>query len=327
MHFGAAPLACAGHLAAAPSATPSRNSIWCTLPSRQMVRRSQSGQRVHHRHADAVQAAGDLVGVGVELAAGVQLGHDDLGGRALELVVVLDAGRDAAAVVQHRDRVVGMDGDHDLVAEAGQRLVDRVVDDLEHHVMQAGAVGGVADVHPGALAHRLEALQDLDRVASRSRWRRAAAARFLRVLPPLDPHRHDDVLEIRLRRHSCISALDDASPNAHSTSRARHVVQHVEQVVDVEADVERIACVLHLELLLRLLLLGVGGDDLAGCPRPAPSARRGTSRWRGSPRAAAPGAEPRGRSEGGSCAASESPACSPGTCRRRAWRPARRCRT
>ena len=41
------------------------------------------GQRVDHRHADAVQAAGDLVAVLVELAAGVQLGHDDLGGRAL----------------------------------------------------------------------------------------------------------------------------------------------------------------------------------------------------------------------------------------------------
>ena len=109
------------------------------------------GKRVDHRDADAVQAAGDLVGVGVELAAGVQLGHHDLGRRALELVVVLDAGRDAAAVVEHRDRVVGVDRDRDLVAEAGQRLVDRVVDHLEHHVVQAGAVGGVADVHAGRL--------------------------------------------------------------------------------------------------------------------------------------------------------------------------------
>ena len=41
-------------------------------------------------------------------------------------------------------------------------LVDRVVDDLEDHVVQAGCVVGVADVHARALAHRLEALQDLD---------------------------------------------------------------------------------------------------------------------------------------------------------------------
>ncbi len=51
--------------------------------------------------------------------------------------------------------------DDDVVAVAGQRLVDRVVDDLEHQVVQAGAVGGVADVHAGALAHRLQAFQDL----------------------------------------------------------------------------------------------------------------------------------------------------------------------
>jgi two-component system cell cycle sensor histidine kinase/response regulator CckA len=75
----------------------------------------------------------------------------------------LDAGRDAAAVVDDRDRVVGVErGDDDVVAVAGQRLVDGVVDDLEHHVVQAGAVVGVADVHAGPLAHRLQALEDLD---------------------------------------------------------------------------------------------------------------------------------------------------------------------
>ena len=41
------------------------------------------GQRVDHRHADAVQAARHLVAVLVELAARVQLRHHDLGGGAL----------------------------------------------------------------------------------------------------------------------------------------------------------------------------------------------------------------------------------------------------
>ena len=40
---------------------------------------------------------------------------------------------------------------------AGLRLVDRVVDDLEGHVVQAGAVIGVADVHARPLAHGVEA--------------------------------------------------------------------------------------------------------------------------------------------------------------------------
>jgi hypothetical protein len=122
------------------------------------------GQRIHAGHAHAVQAAGDLVAVLVELAAGVQHAHDDLGGAALGLVLVvhLDADRDAAAVVGDRDRVVGVDGDDDVVAVTGQGLVDGVVHDLEDHVVQAGAVGGVADVHAGALAHRFQPFELLD---------------------------------------------------------------------------------------------------------------------------------------------------------------------
>jgi len=50
--------------------------------------------------------------------------------------------------------------------EAGERFVDRVVDDLVDHVMQARAVIGVADIHAGALAHRVEATQDLDAVGA-----------------------------------------------------------------------------------------------------------------------------------------------------------------
>ena len=38
--------------------------------------------------------------------------------------------------------------------------------DLEHHVVEARAVVGVADVHAGALAHRVEALEDLDAVGA-----------------------------------------------------------------------------------------------------------------------------------------------------------------
>ena len=49
---------------------------------------------------------------------------------------------------------------------AGERLVDGVVDDLVDHVVQAGAVVGVADIHARALAHRVEAAQHLDRVGA-----------------------------------------------------------------------------------------------------------------------------------------------------------------
>ena len=118
------------------------------------------GERVDHRDADAVQAAGDLVAAAAELAAGVQHGqHDGDGG---QLLARRDVDGDAAAVVGDLDGAVGQDRDLDPVAEAGQRLVDGVVHDLPHQVVQAALAGG-ADVHAGPLADRLEALEDLDR--------------------------------------------------------------------------------------------------------------------------------------------------------------------
>ncbi len=47
-------------------------------------------------------------------------------------------------------------------AVAGQGFVDGVVDHFKHHVVQAGAVGGVADVHAGPLAHGLQPFELLD---------------------------------------------------------------------------------------------------------------------------------------------------------------------
>ena len=46
----------------------------------------------------------------------------------------------------------------DFLAVAGERFVDRVVDDLENHVVETGAVIGVADVHSGTFSDGFEAL-------------------------------------------------------------------------------------------------------------------------------------------------------------------------
>ena len=117
------------------------------------------GEGVHHRDANAVQAAGHLVGVVVELAAGVEDGEDDLE-RGDLLHGVLGHG-DAAAVVHHGDGVVSVDGHRDLGAEARERLVHGVVHDLVDEVVESARARG-ADVHARALAHRLKALEDLD---------------------------------------------------------------------------------------------------------------------------------------------------------------------
>src|SRR6185369_5647880 len=83
-------------------------------------------QRVDHRYADAVQAAGVAIALVAELRAGVQAGEDDLDAAHAFFRVAVD--RHAAAVVGDGDGVVVVQRDDDLIAIAGDRLVGRVVD-------------------------------------------------------------------------------------------------------------------------------------------------------------------------------------------------------
>jgi hypothetical protein len=120
------------------------------------------GQGVDHRHAYAVQPAGDLVSLAAELASGVQHGEHDLDARLPVLGHVVH--RDAAAVVDDGYRTVHMDRDVDLRAEAGQGFVDRVVHHLVDEVVESLGPGG-PDVHAGAFPDRFQALEDLDVLA------------------------------------------------------------------------------------------------------------------------------------------------------------------
>ena len=143
-------------------------------------------QSVGDRNADAMQAAGRLVDLGVEFAAGVQRAHDHFQRRlVLELGMRID--RDAAAVVVDGDEAVGFHLDLDPVSVAGQRLVHGVVDHFREEVMQRLLVGA-ADIHAGPAAHRLEPFQHLDvlgAVAGVRRCRRGAAfAGFSRAALP-----------------------------------------------------------------------------------------------------------------------------------------------
>ena len=116
-------------------------------------------QGVDHGYADTVQAAGNLVRVVVELAASVQHGHDHFGSRTPFFVHV---DRNATAIIDHTDRGIAVDGHDHTIAISCQSLIDGVVHHLEHHVVQAGTVIGIADVHARALAHRFQAFEYLD---------------------------------------------------------------------------------------------------------------------------------------------------------------------
>jgi hypothetical protein len=73
----------------------------------------------------------------------------------------VDGRRDPTPVVGDGDPArLEVDRDLDAAGLARLDLVDRVVEDLIDQVVEPPHARG-ADVHPGALAHGLEALQDL----------------------------------------------------------------------------------------------------------------------------------------------------------------------
>ena len=109
------------------------------------------GQRVHDRDADAVQAAGEAVGLVVELAAGVQARQDEFD--AADFLLRVDVDRHAAPVIGNADRAVLVERNVNLLAVAGDGLIDAIVDDFMSEVIRPRGVG----VHAGAAAHRLEA--------------------------------------------------------------------------------------------------------------------------------------------------------------------------
>ena len=118
------------------------------------------GKRVHHRNADAVQAARNFVGVAVEFSARVQHGHHDF--RRGPFFRGVHVHGNAAAVVRHRDAVVLVHHDVDFVAISREGFVDRIVDDFPDQVMQPH-LARRADVHRRALSHGFNAAQHLDR--------------------------------------------------------------------------------------------------------------------------------------------------------------------
>ena len=123
------------------------------------VRLQPFAQGVNHADADAVQAAGHLVAVAVELAAGMQSREHHLECTDLDVLVHFDG--DAPPVVFDRAGAIDLNADQNLRALAGERLIDRVVEHLIDEVVQT-ADPAVADIHIRAFADGLDTAQDFD---------------------------------------------------------------------------------------------------------------------------------------------------------------------
>lgn len=104
-------------------------------------------QGVDHRDPNAVQAAGELVVFIREFTAGVQPAQDQLNCR--HALFRVDIHRHAAAVVDHFQRLIGVQNHVDTLGVTGQRFVDAVIDHLLAEVVWARRVG----IHAGTTAH------------------------------------------------------------------------------------------------------------------------------------------------------------------------------
>ena len=114
------------------------------------------GERIHHRNPHAVKPTGHLVAIVIELTAGMKDGHDDLSRGNTLLRVQIDG--NTPAVIPDGDRFPFMHNHRNFRAVSREGLIDGVIYKLLNHVVQARAVIRIADVHTGALTHRIKAL-------------------------------------------------------------------------------------------------------------------------------------------------------------------------
>ena len=111
-----------------------------------------------------MQTARHLVGITVKLTASMQLSHNHLGRR--HAFFSMHINRYTAAVIGHRHRPVSIQLYLHNIAMACQRLVNRIVDNLIDHMVQARPIISIANIHAWAFTHRVQPAQHLDRIGA-----------------------------------------------------------------------------------------------------------------------------------------------------------------
>jgi hypothetical protein len=129
------------------------------LPVQVNMHLEPGGQGVDNRNAYPVKPSGNLVAALVELAAGVQLGHNNFKGAYI--LPGMKIYRDTAAVVGYANNVSLFDTNVDLAAVTGKSFVYTVIDNLIDQMVKS--VGACCPyVHTGTFPDGFQALENLD---------------------------------------------------------------------------------------------------------------------------------------------------------------------
>ena len=96
---------------------------------------TQIGRKgIYATDADTVETARHLVGVFIELTAGMKHGQDYF--ECAFMLFLMKVNRNTSAIIDNRDGVVFVDGHLDMGAESRESLIDRVVDNLVDKVVE-----------------------------------------------------------------------------------------------------------------------------------------------------------------------------------------------
>ncbi len=116
-------------------------------------------KRIHNRHTDTMETAGNLVSAAAKLSSRVEYRENRLERRLFGLRMSID--RYAATFIRNLNHFTRKKPDPDMRTEARHRLIDRVVDHFPYEMMQS-LDRSTANIHTGALPHRVKSFQHLN---------------------------------------------------------------------------------------------------------------------------------------------------------------------
>ncbi len=117
------------------------------------------GKRVYNGGTNAVQTAGNFIAAAAEFTARVQNSENNRYRR--QSCFFVNAGGNSAPVITHADHIIRQNFTLNMGADAGKRLVYRIINNFIHKVVKSPGPGG-ADIHARPFAHRLKAFQHLN---------------------------------------------------------------------------------------------------------------------------------------------------------------------